>query len=496
MNRYFAVDLGAESGRCITGRLVSAGSRENSTLIMEELHRFPTQYFLCGGTLRWNIYRFYEEILTGLRKYAVKYGPELCSIGVDTWGCDYGLFDNANRLLDLPYSYRDSRVEGSLEEILPHKEWLYGKTGIQFLEFNTLNQLVREHENPDSRIKQASRFLFMGDALHLLLGAPPVCEYTTASISMMVDTRKKTWDGEILRRFGISSAVCPELCFAGDVIGVLRDDIAAAVGLNRGVKIIAPAVHDTASAALAIPARGSGFAFISSGTWSIFGTELDEPVLDSTACNLNMSNSGGALGKSLFLKNVMGLWILQQCKKNWNKAKPDLDYNTIMTMAENAKPFSAFIDPDAPDFFNPENMCVSICTWLKKTGQADPGPGDIGQISRIVYESLALKYRNVLERIQKAAHKTMDTIHVAGGGSKDRLLNSFIASAAALAVKAGPPEGTAMGNLLLQAYGSGDLSSIDEIRGVVAASTELSCFMPAEEGRWEDAYRRFSGILS
>jgi rhamnulokinase len=490
MKRYFAVDLGAESGRCIAGCL------ENGTLITDELHRFPTQYFLCEGTLRWNIYRFYEEICTGLRSYAAKYGPELCSIGVDTWGCDYALFDADNRLLDLPYAYRDSRVQGSLEHILPYREWLYGKTGIQFLEFNTLNQLIREYENPGNRVNQAARFLFIGDALHLLLGARPVCEYTTASISMMIDTGAKQWDGEIVTRFGIPAGICPEICFAGDVIGVLRDDIADSAGLKRGVQIIAPAVHDTASAALAIPARGSNFAFISSGTWSIFGTELGEPVLDRTACELNMSNSGGALGKSLFLKNVMGLWILQQCKRQWNKTNPGLDYQTIMTMAETAKPFFAVLDPDAPDFFNPENMCEAICAYLKKTGQPGPSPCDAGQISRIVYESLALKYRNVLERIQKAAHKTVDTIHVVGGGSKDRLLNSFIASAAALPVQAGPPEGTAMGNLLLQAYGSGDLSSIDEIRGVVAASTEVSGYAPAEVTRWEDAYRRFTNLAS
>jgi rhamnulokinase len=489
MNRYFSVDLGADSGRCIAGFL------ENGKLVMEELHRFPTRYFLLEGGLRWNIYRFYEEIITGLRKYAARYGKELCSIGVDTWGCDYGLFDASNRLLDLPYSYRDSRVTGSLEKVLPRKKWLYEKTGIQFLEFNTLNQLIREYENPKSRVKEAARFLFMGDSLHLLLGAPPVCEYTTASISMMVNTKEKKWDRDILDRFNIPAALCPKLCFAGDLIGVLRDDIADNTGVNRGVKIIAPAVHDTASAALAIPAKGDEFAYISSGTWSIFGTELDEPVLDQASCDLNISNSGGALGKSLFLKNIMGLWILQQSKRCWNRANPDLDYNTIMLMAEKARPFTAFIDPDAPGFFNPEDMPKAIRAYLKNTGQDEVKPDDIGTISRIVYESLALKYRNVLERIQKAAHKEIRIIHVVGGGSKDRLLNRFIASASALPVKAGPSEGTAMGNLLLQAYGAGDLSSISQIRDVVAATTETGDYLPGEKEEWEKAYTRFKKLL-
>jgi rhamnulokinase len=385
-------------------------------------------------------------------------------------------------------------VTGSLEKVLPHKEWLYEKTGIQFLEFNTLNQLIREYENPKSRVKGAARFLFMGDSLHLLLGAPPVCEYTTASISMMVDTKEKKWDREILDRFNIPAALCPRLCFAGDLIGVLRDDIAGSTGVNRGVRIIAPAVHDTASAALAVPAEGDDFAYISSGTWSIFGTELDEPVLDRTSRDLNISNSGGALGKSLFLKNVMGLWILQQCKRCWNRAEPDMDYNTLMAVAEKAPPFSAFIDPDAPDFFNPDDMPKAICAYLKKTGQGEVKPDDIGTISRIVYESLALKYRNVLERIQKAAHKTIRIIHVTGGGSKNHLLNRFIASASALPVKAGPSEGTAMGNLLLQAYGAGDLSSISQIRDVVAATTETSDYLPCDAGEWEKAYTRFKGL--
>ncbi|MDR1128627.1 MAG: hypothetical protein LBL20_04875, partial [Treponema sp.] len=298
----------------------------------------------------------------------------------------------------------------------------------------------------------------------------------------------------ILDSFNIPADICPELCFAGDVIGVLSDDIADSTGVNRGVRIIAPAVHDTASAALAIPAKGDDFAYISSGTWSIFGTELDGPVLDRTALDLNISNSGGALGKSLFLKNVMGLWILQQCKRRWNRADPDLDYNTVMALAEKAPPFSAFIDPDAGDFFNPADMPEAVCAYLKKTGQGETDPDDIGAVGRIVYESLALKYRDVLERIKKAARKDIRVIHVVGGGSRDRLLNRFIASATALPVKAGPSEGTAMGNLLLQAYGCGDLSSIGQIREVVAATADISDYGPAGGDGWEDAYARFKAL--
>jgi rhamnulokinase len=489
MKRFFAVDLGADSGRCITGHL------ENGRLVMEELHRFPTRYFVLEGSCRWNIFRFYEEILTGLKKYAEKYGKELFSLGVDAWGCDYAFVDGENKLLDIPYSYRDKRTQGSLEKIMPHKAWLYGKTGIQFLEFNTLNQLMAEYGDPKSRIKRAVKFLFIADALHVMLGASPLSEYTVASISMMADTKEKRWDPEICEKFDIPVNICPPLCFAGDCIGTLRDDIADLAGLNRGVKIIAPAVHDTASAALAVPAREESFAYISSGTWSIVGTELDSPVLDKISCDLNISNSGGALGKSLFLKNVMGLWILQQSKRCWNMSDSALDYNAIMNAAKNAKPLSAFIDPDDDSFFNPENMPLALCEYLSKTGQGKFAPGDVGSLSRIIYESLAMKYRNVIERIEKATGRKIRVIHVTGGGSKDGLLNSFIAQAAGLTVKAGPSEGTAMGNLLLQAYGSGEIFSISQIRQIVANTSEIKEYTPSASDEWDKAYKVFLRLL-
>jgi rhamnulokinase len=487
MKRYFSVDLGAESGRCIAGTL------EGGKLILDELHRFPTQGFLVGGSLRWNIYRFYEEILAGLRKYVEKYGSELASIGVDAWGVDYGLLGPNGNLLALPYCYRDSRIAGTGAAVLKHKDWLYRKTGIQFLEFNTLNQLIAERADRNSPIDQSEGLLFIGDLLHMLLGASPVCEYTIASISMLVNTAEKRWDNEIFERFNIPLKLQTPICFAGDKIGILRDDIADSIGLSRGTVIVAPAVHDTASAALAIPAADEDFAYISSGTWSIAGIELDKPVLDETACGMNISNSGGVLGKSLFLKNVMGLWIIQQCKKQWNRARPDLDYNSIMVMAEQAGPFAAFIDPDDDGFFNPPDMPAAISAYLKKTGQPVVDENDPGAVGRIVYESLALKYRYVLDRIQKATAKQIGVLHIIGGGSKNRLLNSFIAGAVNKPVLAGPAEGTAMGNLLMQAYGCGDLSSIAEIRRIVAASTELEKFEPA--GNWQEAYDRFLRTL-
>jgi rhamnulokinase len=489
MNRYFAIGLGADSGRCVAGTL------EKGKLIMEEIHRFPTRYFRFEGADRWDLVRIYEEILEGLRKYSAKFGPELSSLACDGWACDYGLFDASGRLLDLPHSYRDSRVSGSLLLTDPYREWLYAKTGIQFLEFNTLNQLLIEYADPQSRVRNASCFLFIGDTIHAMLGAPPRCEWTTASISVMADTKRKKWDDEILTEFKIPRSICPQLCFAGETIGKLRKDLTELSNVHGtgggDVRIVAPAVHDTASAALAIPAEGADFAYISSGTWSIFGTELDAPVLTPEACALNISNSAGALGKSLFLKNVMGLWVLQSCKRAWNKTQPDLSYNDIEQAARKAAPFAAFIDVDAADFFNPPDMPRAIMDYLDKTGQKKPAAGDYGAMARLVYEGLALKYRDVLDRIKKTAGKNVKVVHVVGGGSKDALLNEFVASSCGLPVVAGPAEGTAMGNLLLQAYAAGELHSIEEIRAVVAASTETTRFEPQHEDAWLEAYKTF-----
>lgn len=487
MSRHFAIDLGAESGRCVVGIL------QNGKLVLDELCRFPTKAMTIQGGLHWNIYRFYEEILAGLSLYSKKYGPELDSIGVDTWGVDFGLLDKDDRLLGLPFCYRDSRNEGT-EDILANelgKDRIYELTGIQFLTFNTLNQLAGAVDRKEAQPGKAASLLFIPDLLHFLLGARKCCEFTDASISQMVNIHEKNWDNEIFNSFHIPTAIQEPICFAGDRIGTLSDEIASQTGIQSGVPIVAPAVHDTASAAVAVPAAGENWAYISSGTWSLVGLELDKPVINEDSFSMNISNSGAAFGKSLFLKNVMGLWIIQQCRAAWCITQPDLTYPMIEDLASLAPAHQAFIDPDLDCFFHLGDMPQKICEYLKASHQGSFDPDDIGSIARIVFESLALKYRYVMEQISHVTGKKLDAIHIVGGGCKNLLLNQFTANAMQIPVLAGPAECTAMGNLLMQAYGCGLLASHEEIRTVVRNSENIRQFDPQDGTAGDRVYQRF-----
>jgi len=485
MNKHFAVDLGAESGRCVVGII------ENGILTLDELCRFPTQTLFICGEYKWNVYRFYEEIVKGLKEYVKKYGNELDSIGVDTWGVDYGLIDKSNKLLGIPYSYRDNRTQGTTDLIMENRNDIYSTTGIQFLEFNTLNQLISEKKSECSQLNIANNLLFIGDLIHSFLGARPTCEYTAASISQLVDTSTKNWDDKIFETYTIPKKLMTEIVFAGDIIGTLCKEIADDVGLKGDVKIIAPAVHDTASAIVALPAENENFAYISSGTWSIAGIELDEPVKNELSLEMNISNSGGVLNKSLFLKNVMGLWLIQQCKKQWNKINEKLEYSDIIKLASNAKPFSAFIDPDNQVFFNPVDMPEAISNYIFMSGQGKVDKNDIGTISRIIYECLAFKYHYVFQKICRVVDKKIEKVHIVGGGSKNEMLNQFVANVMNVEITAGPVEGTAMGNILMQAYGCKEVSSLNEIRRIVKNSNVINEFLPTSNESWTNAYDCF-----
>ena len=488
MTRHFAVDLGAESGRCMVGTL------DNGVITLEELSRFPTQVCEIRGELYWNVYRYYDEIVKGLRRYVERYGPELDSIGVDSWGVDYCLLDCRGELQGLPKSYRrmDTTEPYAVMEEKFGKEKIYEHNGIQFLNFNTLNQVIYEKGKDPRYMEDAAAMMFVGDALHYLLGADAACEYSAASISQLVDTHARRWDDEIFEAFSIPKSVQTPIVFAGDPIGTLADSLADQVGLKHGVKIVTPAVHDTASASVAVPADGEGWASISSGTWSLASMELDAPITNAESYRMNVSNSAGVLGKTLFLKNIMGLWIIQQCKYRWEKTHPGLTYSRIVELAEQAPAFAAFIDPDDDVFFTPGDMPARICTYLKEQGQEAPEPGDIGAVARIVYESLTLKYRMVFEAISGICGKPIRTLHITGGGSNNAMLNQFTANALGVPVVAGPTECSAMGNLLMQAYGCGAVGSLQEIRQVVKASSELQTFKPVDGAQWDAAYATFS----
>lgn len=492
MTRHFAIDLGAESGRCMVGVL------ENGRLSMEELHRFPTRICTIREEYYWNIYRYFDEILTGLRKYVEKYGPRLDSIGADSWGVDYCLLDHNGEIRNLPKSYR-RMVSQKPYEVMEErfgKARLYERSGIQFLDFNTLNQFIQETEQDKDYLADVHGILFIADAIHYLLGAKPACEYTAASISQLVNIRTKKWDDEILAAFGIPESIKTPIVFAGDALGRLSDGIASAVGLEPGVKLIAPAAHDTASAAVAVPAlSGNSWASISSGTWSLAGVEIDQPVTHNASYRMNISNSAGVLGKTLFLKNIMGLWIIQQCKYQWEAECPGLTYSQIVGLAEKAESFKAFLDPDDLRLFPPGNMPRRISDYLNDTGQPPVNPGNTGQMARIIYESLALKYRFILRRIADTCGISLKTLHITGGGTNNRMLNQFSANALGIPVVCGPKECSAMGNILMQAYGCHALSSLTEIRRVVRDSSKLETYMPEDTDMWEEAYGRFCLFL-
>ena len=490
--RHLAFDFGAESGRAIVGEL------KDGKLEMEEIHRFPTQSMFIYGSLRWNIYRFYEEIVTGLRKYTAKYGSALESIGVDTWGVDYGILKKDGSLLEIPYQYRDDRTNGTAEIIdkAAGNREVYDITGIQFMTINTLNQMAAVKRDTPERLEEAHDMLFIGDLLHYFLSGEKAAEFTVASTSQMLDAFKKEWSHELFEQFGIPDQLKSKIVFAGDVIGTIDPKLAKEVGLNGTVKIVAPAVHDTASAATAIPAEGENWAYISSGTWCMVGVETNGPVINDASYEMNIYNSGGSLGKNLFLKNVMGLWIIQQCKKAWNKKDPGLGYPEIVEKAVRAKPFAGFIDPDDDLFFAPQDNIAAIREYLDKTGQTDVDTEDIGTVARIVYEALAFKYRYVVDRLKAATGQQVEVLHIIGGGTKNALLNQFSANALGFQVKAGPAEATATGNLLLQAYGCNEVNSLQEIREVVRASNEMEVFEPENEtaGEWARAYEQFKAV--
>lgn len=488
MKRHIAIDLGAESGRAIVGWL------QDGKLVMEELHRFPTGELALGGHLRWNVYRFYEEILTALSKYARQFGSSLDSIGIDTWGLDYGLVDDGGELLALPHHYRDSRTDGVSEraEAMMPRERLYEITGTQYLSCNTIYQLLAETESCTSPLDRAKGMRFIGDLLHQFLCGSGSVEYTVASISQLVDVRTRTWSQEVFEAHGLPKSLQAPIVQPGDCLGELDPKITRSCGLASGVRVIAPAVHDTASAAAAVPAADGNWGYISSGTWCIAGLETDAPQIDETSCRLSLSNSGGAFGKNLLLKNVMGLWIIQQCKKSWNRTQPDLRYADISALAASAPPFAGFLDPDDGRFFHPEDGAVAVQAYLRDTNQNVPD--DIGAIARIVFESLALKYRYVFERLTAATGTTLDTLHLIGGGTQNELLCQLTANAIGVQAIAGPVEATAMGNLLLQCYGCGEIGSLAELRAVVAETATLHTYQPQDRPAWDAAYERFLSV--
>ena len=488
---YLAADLGAESGR------VMAGAWDGRRIKLEELHRFPNGPVEVAGSLRWDVEKLWAEVQCGLGVAAKRFGAAAASVGVDTWGVDYALLSREGELLGQPFNYRDARTRGLLAAALakvPRAE-IFSATGSQFLEINTLYQLLAAQRDQPDTLAAARCFLMMPDYFHWCLCGARVVEFTNATTTQFFHPTRRAWSFELLERFGLPTAMLPEVVAPGTRLGPLRAAVGESTGLGR-LPVIAPATHDTGSAVAAVPTAHTGhanWAYLSSGTWSLLGFESREAVLSPRALALNVTNEGGLDGTYRVLKNIMGLWLVQRCQRAFAGRGHHFDYAELARLASAAPAFRSFIEPDDARFLHPPDMPAAIQQFCRETGQ--PVPETEGALVRCLYESLALKYATVLDELEELAAARLEVIHIVGGGSQNSLLNEFTASACARPVVSGPVEATALGNVLVQARAAGEIQSLDELRGVVRASSELREFVPGDPARWREARARFAKLL-
>ena len=477
---YLAFDFGAESGRAVLARL------QSGILTTEEVHRFANEAVEYGGSLHWDVARLWFEVrkaLAGLEE------TELTSIGVDAWGVDYALLGKDGELLQNPYHYRDRRTEGVMEEVLRKvtREEIYNATGIQFMPINTLYQLYATQRKSPEIFEAARRLVTIPDLFNYWLTGNAVCEFTNATTTQMVDPVKRTWAAALLQRLELPIDLLAPIVEPGSIIGTILPGIARQSSL-AGTPVIAPACHDTGSAVAAISAR-NGTAFLSSGTWSLLGTELDFPIITSDALRLNFTNEGGVCGTTRLLKNVMGLWMLRCCRQSWAAQGHGYDYRELMELASSEPSFCHLIDPDDESFLRPQDMLAAIDDFCSRTHQ--PGPQGPGAYVRTVLESLAFKYRIVLRNLEQVTGTRIEQVRIIGGGSKNRLLNQITADATGRTVLAGPAEATALGNVAIQVLATGGASSLEEVRAVVDRSFPTEVFKPLETDKWDHHAERF-----
>ncbi|MBS3792682.1 rhamnulokinase [Candidatus Bipolaricaulota bacterium] len=483
-SKVIAIDLGANSGRAIAARFTGGEVK------VEELHRFSNGPVSVHGRLYWDVLRMFEEIKESLRKYASKYDDDPISLGIDSWGVDYGLFDKNGRLLRNPVHYRDSRTDGAMDEAFEvvSKEKIFEETGIQFMELNTLYQLfAQKKENPES-LKSADSFLMMSDIFNYFLTGEMTTEFSLATTSQLYDPVEKEWAKKLFADFGFPLDMMQDVVKPGTRIGRLTEEVAEDVGLES-VPVVAPATHDTASAVAAIPAKGDDWAFISSGTWSLMGKEIEDPVINDDVLEANFTNEGGVAGTYRFLRNLTGLWIIQECKREWEKEGKEYSYEELTDMARAAKPFVSFLDTDHESFLSPGDMPEKIRYFCERTGQTKPE--DKGQIVRVVLESLALNYRYIIEILESLLDENIETVHIVGGGVRNQLLSQFSANAMNREVVTRPAEATAIGNALIQALEIGEIDSLEEGRRLVRGSIELETYTPEGPEGWKKPYEEF-----
>ena len=484
--RVLAFDFGASSGRAIVGVF------DGDKIELREVHRFSNDPVKINGTFYWDVQRLFFEIKQGILKAKEDGGFD--SIGIDTWGVDFGLLRKDGTLVENPVHYRDARNDGMVElakKYMSHEE-MYDITGIQFMDFNTIFQLLSLKENRPYILEEADKLLFMPDLLSYMLSGVKSTEYSIATTSQMVDLKTHDWSNKILDTFGIKKDLLTPIVPTGAVIGQLSDDICEELGVPKA-DIISVASHDTQSAITAAPCENDDFAFISCGTWSLFGTEVKEPILNEASKKLNVTNEGGYDYTIAFLKNICGLWLIQESRRQWIREGKEYSYADLEKMALECEPFKCFIDPDAPEFAPMGNIPKRVQEYCEKTNQYVPQT--VGEIMRCIYESLAMKYRYTFDGIKDCTGKDYDRIHVMGGGTKDKLLLSMTAQSCNVDVYGGPIEATALGNIAVQLMSSGAISDIKQARKIIADGENLKLYTPDNRDEWENAYSTFKEII-
>jgi len=481
MARFLAFDLGAESGRAMTGHLRSG------ILDLAEVCRFPNEPVRVDGSLYWDAPRLWLSMQRALEQAAAA-PARLDSIGVDAWGCDYGLLGENGELVGNPYHYRDTRTDGVMADVFTRvpRARIYDVTGIQFLSFNTLYQLVAASRATPRLLEAATLFGTIPDILNYWLTGELRAEYTSATTTQMIDARRRTWAFDLLRDLDVPTRLLPPLIEPGTRLGTLKRSVSDALA---GTPVVTPACHDTGSAVAAVPAAGNR-AFLSSGTWSLLGTETARPIITARALDANFTNEGGVCGTTRLLKNIGGLWLLQSCRRDWAKAGRHYEYAELMAAAEDDRlAFRALFDPDDASFLHPADMVGAISAYCRRTGQPEPdGPASF---TRAVLESLAFKYRVVLDALEELTGTRITEVQIVGGGSRNRLLNQFTADATGRLVIAGPAEATALGNVAMQMVATGAVADLAAARRIIEVSFPADHFEPVAADRWHAHYRRF-----
>ena len=485
---FFAFDLGATSGRSILAML------QDGKIELKELTRFPNSLIRIGEKYYWDIYLLFEELKKGLRT-AASQGIQLDAIGIDTWGVDFVYLAEDGSFTGLPRAYRDPYTDGMPDDYFARvfsKREVYDCTGIQIMNFNSLFQLYAAKKENASALNNAKNILFMPDALSYLLTGKKVCEYTIASTSQLLNPFTKQFETRLLEKTGIPASLLFPVVMPGETVGNVSGSVREECGLGN-IPVIAVAGHDTASAVAAVPAENENFAYLSSGTWSLMGIEVKDAIINEQSFALNFTNEGGVEGTTRFLKNITGMWLLEQCRKEWDAKGMAYTYPEIIALSNSVEGFQSLIDPDYAGFANPGSMTKAIVDYCNKTMQQ--APETHAGFIRCIFDSLALKYKFVLESIRQVSPFPIEKLHVIGGGSQNRLLNQFTANSTGIPVVAGPSEATAMGNVMMQARGLDIIKSLTEMRTIIRHSVSLETFYPEDTALWAEAYSKFLSII-